>query len=68
MDDLLTVDQAAQRLNTTPRFVRRLIEERRIPYHKLGRHVRIASGDLAAYVHESRVNAARCFGNDRRAA
>ena len=29
---LLTVDQAAERLGTTPRFVRRLIAEKRIAY------------------------------------
>jgi excisionase family DNA binding protein len=34
---MLTVQQAAERLNTEPRFVRRLIAERRIEFHKLGR-------------------------------
>jgi excisionase family DNA binding protein len=43
---LLTVDQAAERLGTSVRFVRRLITERRIAYVKLGRHVRIAAEDL----------------------
>ena len=39
---LLTVDQAAERLGTTPRFIRRLIAEKRIAYVKLGGwHVRI---------------------------
>lgn len=33
---LLTVDQAAEFLGTTPRHVRRLVEERRIPFIKLG--------------------------------
>ena len=33
---LLTVEETAERLNTSPRFVRRLIEERRIAYIKLG--------------------------------
>lgn len=33
---LLTVDQAAERLSTKPRFIRRLIAEQRIPYVKLG--------------------------------
>jgi excisionase family DNA binding protein len=53
--DLYTVDQAAERLNTTPRFVRRLIAERRIPYVKLGRHVRIAEPDIAAFIAAGRV-------------
>jgi hypothetical protein len=32
---LYTVDQAAERLNTTARFVRRLIAERRIAFVRL---------------------------------
>jgi excisionase family DNA binding protein len=47
---LLTVDQAAERLATKPRFIRRLIAERRIPYVKLGSHVRIDTTDLDAFV------------------
>jgi excisionase family DNA binding protein len=54
---LLTVDQAADRLNTTIRFVRRLIAERRIAYVKVGRHVRIAEGDLDAFIAAGRVEA-----------
>ena len=41
MNELLTVKEAADRLGTAERFIRRLIFERRIPYTKLGRHVRI---------------------------
>jgi excisionase family DNA binding protein len=41
LDTLLTVEQAAERLGTSARFVRRLVFERRIAYVKLGRHVRI---------------------------
>jgi excisionase family DNA binding protein len=52
---LLTVDEAAELLGTRPRFVRRLIEERRIAYHKVGRHVRIAESDLVAFVASGRV-------------
>jgi excisionase family DNA binding protein len=40
-DRLLTVDEAAEALNTKPRFVRRLIAERRIRYTHVGRHVRV---------------------------
>jgi excisionase family DNA binding protein len=54
---LHTVEQAAELLNTTPRFVRRLIAERRIPFHKVGRHVRIAETDLIRFLHEGRVDA-----------
>jgi excisionase family DNA binding protein len=57
LDNLLTVEQAADRLGTSTRFVRRLIAERRIAYHKVGRHVRIAEADLINYVAASRVDA-----------
>jgi excisionase family DNA binding protein len=55
LDTLLTVDQAAERLGTSARFVRRLIAERRIAYVKLGRHVRIAAHDLDAFIAAGRV-------------
>lgn len=50
MERLLTVEQAAEVLGTTPRFPRRLIAERRIKFVRLGRHVRIAETDLREYV------------------
>ncbi|MET7527710.1 excisionase family DNA-binding protein [Streptomyces sp900116325] len=49
-DQLLTVEQAAERLGTTVRFPRRLIAERRIVFVKVGRHVRIPEGALADFV------------------
>jgi excisionase family DNA binding protein len=55
MPTLCTVDQAAERLNTTSRFVRRLIAERRIAFVRLGRHVRIAEDDLEAFIAGGRV-------------
>ena len=55
MDTLLAVDQAAERLGTSVRFVRRLIAERRIAYVKLGRHMRIAAEDLEAFIVAGRV-------------
>jgi excisionase family DNA binding protein len=57
MEELLTVEEAADRLGTSVRFVRRLVFERRIAYTKLGRHVRIAAGDLATLVEAGRVEA-----------
>ena len=39
---LLTVEAAAERLSTSPRFIRRLIAERRIEFVKVVRHVRIS--------------------------
>jgi excisionase family DNA binding protein len=52
---MLDVQQVAQRLGTKPRFVRRLIAERRIEYHKLGRHVRISEPALVAFIKAGRV-------------
>jgi excisionase family DNA binding protein len=45
----------SRRPDTSVRFVRRLVFERRIAYVKLGRHVRIPAGDLAAFIAAGRV-------------
>ncbi|PWS47064.1 DNA-binding protein [Streptomyces sp. FT05W] len=50
MERLLSVDQVAELLGTTVRFPRRLIEERRITFVKVGRHVRIPETAVAAFV------------------
>ncbi|MEV4329815.1 helix-turn-helix domain-containing protein [Streptomyces sp. NPDC049597] len=50
MERLLTVDQVAELLGTTVRFPRRLIEERRITFVKVGRHVRIPESAVSAFV------------------
>jgi excisionase family DNA binding protein len=57
MERLLTVAEAAERLNTTPRHMRRLVFERRIAYRKLGNYVRFHPDDLAEYVAAHRVEA-----------
>ncbi len=57
-DRLLTVDEAAERLGTGVRFVRRLIQERRIRYVKLGKPVRIPESALASYIAHRTVPAA----------
>ena len=51
---LLTVQEAADRLGTSVRFIRRLRAERRITFVKLGKHLRIDSRDLDAYVQAGR--------------
>jgi excisionase family DNA binding protein len=56
-DKLLTVGEAADRLGTSVRLVRRLIAERRIAYIKVGRLVRIAEGDLVGFVAAGRIEA-----------
>jgi excisionase family DNA binding protein len=52
---LLTVEEAADRLNTSARFVRRLVAERRIAFVKLGRHVRISESAIADFIEAGRV-------------
>lgn len=54
-DELLTASQAGDYLHTGERFVRRLIAERRIPYVKLGRHVRLERSALDAFIQSGRV-------------
>jgi excisionase family DNA binding protein len=51
----LSVPEAALYFNTPVRFVRRLIAERRIAFHKLGAHVRLALVDLDAFIDAGRV-------------
>jgi excisionase family DNA binding protein len=58
VDSLLTVDEAAEAMGTSARFIRRLIAERRIAYTKIGRHVRIAQSDLINYIATGRVEPA----------
>jgi excisionase family DNA binding protein len=55
----LTVPEAAAYLNTSVRFVRRLIAERRIAFHHVGRHVRIGVVDLEAFILAGRVEPMR---------
>lgn len=47
---LLTVAQAAEVLGTTERFPRRLIDERRIRFVRVGRHVRIPESALREFI------------------
>jgi excisionase family DNA binding protein len=56
---MLTVEQAAQRLGTPVRFVRRLVAERRIRYYKVGKYVRFHPDDITAYIRQGRVDAIR---------
>lgn len=55
MQKYLTVVETAEYLNTSERFVRRLIAERRIAFHHVGRHVRFALSDLDQWLAASRV-------------
>ena len=57
--NLLTLAEAAERLGTSVRFIRRLRHERRVPFVKLGKHLRIDSRDLDAYIAACREDPAR---------
>jgi excisionase family DNA binding protein len=61
---LLTVEQAAERLGTPVRFVRRLVAQRRINFCRVGRYVRIAPSDLASFIDAGRVVARAERGAD----
>lgn len=54
---LVDVAEAASCLSTSERFVRRLIAERRIAFHKVGKHVRLDAADLAEFIAAGRVEA-----------
>lgn len=49
-DRLLTIEQAASRMGVSVRMVRRLTSERRLAFVKIGKHVRIATGTVDAFV------------------
>lgn len=44
--ELLDVNGVAARLNVEPRFVRRLVAERRIRHFKIGKHLRFDAADV----------------------
>lgn len=53
--DLLTIEEAAERISMSPRYVRRLIAERQIVFYRMGRSVRIKPADLAEFIDSGRV-------------
>jgi len=50
VERLLTVAEAAEVLSTSDRFPRRLIEQRRIRFVRVGRHVRIPESALREFI------------------
>ena len=56
-DPLLDLPAAAEYLNVRPRMVRRLVSERRVPFVRVGRHIRLRQSDLDAYLAEGYVPA-----------
>jgi excisionase family DNA binding protein len=55
MQKYLSVSETAAYLNTSERFVRRLVAQRRIAFHHVGRHVRFAVSDLDEWLAAGRV-------------
>lgn len=53
--ELIGIDQLAARLGVSERFVRRLVDERRIAFHKIGRYVRFDPDDVDDWIARSRV-------------
>ena len=50
---LLTIEAAADRLGVTPRMVRRLVNERRIGFVRVGKFIRFRPDDLDAYLDQN---------------
>lgn len=50
LERLLTVTEVAELLGTSERFPRRLIDERRIRFVRVGRHVRIPESALREFI------------------
>ncbi|MFV2175396.1 excisionase family DNA-binding protein [Actinomadura sp. LOL_016] len=67
-DRLLTYVEAAEVLNTTPRFPRRLVEERRIRFVKVGRFVRIPESALREFIAAGLVEPVTLHGGHTRRA
>lgn len=55
VDEVLTVEEAAVRMKMSVRYVRRLVAQRRIAFHKVGRSVRLKASDVDAHVDAGRV-------------
>jgi excisionase family DNA binding protein len=56
---LLDTDEVAIALRVTPRHIRRLVAERRIPFVKVGRFVRFDPGELDVWLDQQRVEVVR---------
>lgn len=61
-DPILTYGQAAEVLNTSPRFPRRLVEERRIRFVRIGRFVRIPQSAIREFIAAGLVEPADLHG------
>ncbi len=55
LPELMTMDQLAQRLGVTRRHVRRLVDERRVPFLRVGRFIRFDPAEVADWLNGNRV-------------
>lgn len=51
---LLSIDERADHLGVTPRHVRRLVAEKRVPYVKWRRFIRFDPADIAVWLDDAR--------------
>jgi excisionase family DNA binding protein len=51
---LLSVKQAADIVGVSTRTIRRWIDAKELPFHRLGRQIRFAEDDLAAFFAKNR--------------
>ena len=54
---LISVEQLAEELGVSVRYVRRIIAERRIPYVKVGHLIRFQRDEVEGWVDANRVDA-----------
>jgi excisionase family DNA binding protein len=66
-EPLLTVEEVADWLNVKPRFVRRLIAERRIDFRHIGVFVRVPESAVLAFIEAGAVDAISRRNTIRRA-
>jgi len=62
----LTLEQAAQYLNISQRYMRRLVAERRVAFHKVGRLLRFRTTDLDEFLDRCRIEPSPPRGFSRR--
>jgi len=55
--ELLTRDEVAHLLKISRAGVYRLVDSRRLPFYKVGRSLRFAKSDVAAFLRQHRVDA-----------
>ena len=58
LQPLVDVTGLAERLGVSERFVRRLVSERRVPFHKIGKFVRFDVAEIDLWIAERRVDVA----------